>query len=121
MGAKWGMEPLFFADPKEAEAAILNIGADPRGAAIMKEKAVFRVVKLHKVPLRVANVLKQTFLSKGADAAVSRGTSELTAQTTDMLLMGTLAQYRRVLKVLYRQPFGLRGLAEELEKLLMKT
>ena len=103
-----------------AERALLSVGADPRGVAIMKAKAVFKVVRLRKVPLRAAQILKQTFLSKGGEAAVSREVSSLRAETTDMLLMGTIAQYRAALSTLREQPFGLSALAAALEKFLAK-
>lgn len=104
-----------------AEQALLSVGADPRGVAIMKEKAVFRVVKVEGVPLRAANLVKQTFLAHGAEAAVSRETALCSAETTDMILMGTLAQYRGILTRLREQPFGLRGLSEALEKFLWEN
>lgn len=120
MAAKtqWVFSEEMFSDTAAAEQAILAIGADPRGADIMKEKAVFKVVRLRKVPLRAAHILKQTFLSKGGEAAVSREVSALRAECTDMLLMGTIAQYRTVSATLRQQPFGLSKLAEALEKFL---
>ena len=105
----------------EAETALREVGADARGAAIMKEKAVFRVVRLEAVPVRAANLLKQTFLANGAEAAVSRETAAFATETTDMVLMGTLAQYRQILARMREQPFGLRRLAEALEKFLWKN
>ena len=105
-------------DIRAAEQALSSVGADPRGIAIMKEKAVFRAVKVEKVPLRAANLIKQTFLAHGAEAAVSRETAALAAETTDMILLGTLAQYRAILARLREQPFGLRALSEALEKFL---
>ena len=104
-----------------AEQALLSVGADPRGVAIMKEKAVFRVVKVEGVPIRAANLIKQTFLAHGAEAAVSRETAMLSTEATDMILMGTLAQYRAILSRLREQPFGLRGLSETLEKFLWEN
>ena len=112
--------PLTFADEAAAERALLAIGADPVGAAIMREKAVFRVVRVADVPLRAANLLKQTFLSQGGEAAVSRETAALTAECTDVILMGTLAVYRRAIAGMKRQPFGLPALAAALEKFLWK-
>ncbi len=108
-------------DLAAAQQALLSVGADPRGVAIMKEKAVFRVVRLGGVPLRAANLVKQTFLAHGAEAAVSRETAALTAETTDMVLMGTLAQYRAILAKMREQPFGLRALSEALEKFLWEN
>ena len=105
-------------DLLEAEEVLRSVGADPRGVAIMKEKAVFRVVRLEGVPVRAANLIKQAFLAHGAEAAVSRETAVLSTETTDMVLMGTLAQYRAVLPRLREQPFGLKALSEALEKFL---
>ena len=110
----WEFTEETFTDQRAAEQAILAVGADPQGAAIMKEKAVFKVVRLRQVPLRAAHIFK------GGEAAVSRDVSALRAEATDMLLMGTLAQYRAVLAILRRQPFGLSQLAAELEKFLGK-
>ncbi len=108
-------------DTAAAEAAMLAIGTDPRGAAIMREKAVFRVVAVRDVPLRAANLLKQTFLAKGGEAAVSRETAALTAERTDVILMATLAVYRRAIRAMRQQPFGLAGLAAALEKFLWES
>ena len=108
-------------DLRAAEQALLSIGADSRGVAIMKEKAVFRVVKVERVPLRAANLIKQTFLAHGAEAAVSRETAVFSAESTDVILMGTLAQYRAILPRLREQPFGLRELSEALEKFLWEN
>ena len=112
---------LEISDLRAADQALLSVGADPRGIAIMKEKAVFRVVKVEGVPIRAANLIKQTFLAHGAEAAVSRETALCSAETTDMILMGTLAQYRGILARLREQPFGLRGLSEALEKFLWEN
>ena len=106
---------------RAAEEALRSVGADPRGVEIMKEKAVFRVVRVKDVPARAANLVKQAFLAHGAEAAVSRETAVLAAETTDVVLMGTLAQYRAILPRLREQPFGLRSLSEALEKFLWEN
>ena len=120
-GMRMELTKMELSDLRAAKQALLSVGADPRGVDIMKEKAVFRVVKVEKVPLRAANLIKQTFLAHGAEAAVSRETAALAAETTDMILMGTLAQYRTILGKMCEQPFGLRGLSEELEKILWEN
>ena len=50
----------------------------------------------------------------------SREVSALRTEASDMLLMGTLAQYRAVLATLREQPFGLSKLADDLAKFLEK-
>lgn len=112
---------LELSDLAAAERALLSVDADPRGVAIMKEKAVFRTVKVEGVPLRAANLIKQTFLAHGAEAAVSRETAAFSSEATDMVLMGTLAQYRAILTRLREQPFGLRAFSETLGKFLWEN
>ena len=71
----------------------------------MQEKAVFKVIRVEKLDTKAANVLKQTFLGKGGDVAVSRHSADLSAAYTDVLLMGTLKQYRAALNQLKLQPW----------------
>ncbi|MBQ2113479.1 MAG: dihydropteroate synthase, partial [Selenomonadales bacterium] len=73
-----------------ARRAMDEIGCDPGGTAIMQNKALFRVIKVEGLATKAANILKQTMLSKGGEAAVRRGTVNLSAETTDVLLYGTV-------------------------------
>lgn len=107
---------LFFQTAAEAAAAIDELGADERGTAILREKAVFRVVQIDNVPLKAAIILKQTFLANGGDVAVPRGVGALTAQTSSVICMGTLKQYRKCIAVLKAQPFGLKQIGELLAR-----
>ena len=43
----------------------------------MANKATFKVIKLEKILSKDANLLKQTFLAKGGEVAVARGTADL--------------------------------------------
>ena len=88
------------------------------GVRIMQEKAVFRVLRLQKLPTKAANLLKQTFLAKGADAAVSRHSADLSAEYTDVLVFATLRQYRAATAELKLQPWGLAGIAVAIEGFL---
>ena len=97
---------------------ILSIGATEAGAEIMMEKAIFRILHLKNVDTKAANLLKQTFLAKGAEAAVSRHAADLSAPCTDVLVFATLRQYREAILVLVRQPWGLATIAKEMQKLL---
>jgi dihydropteroate synthase len=102
----------------EAVAALKKVKTDGRGVGIMGPKTVFRVVKVHDISWRAANVLKQEMLARGAEAAVGRGVLEAEPTSTDMLLMGSLKQYASLIDKLHDQPFGLKGLAEELKTVL---
>lgn len=87
------------------------------GIDIMIPKAVFKCIKLVDIDNRAARILKQEMLAKGGEAAVSRDVIT-TEGRGDVLLMGTIQHYRRLIDVLKLQPFGLKTLAIELEAIV---
>lgn len=91
-----------------------DIGVAPEGISIMVPKGLFRVVRLERVPLRAAILIKEEMLSKGGEAAVSDRVASLSTDSTDVLLMGTVAVLRRAAEGLARQPFGLREISREI-------
>lgn len=95
-----------------------DIGVAPEGVSIMAPKGVFRVIRLERVPLRAAILIKEEMLSKGGEAAVSDRVASLSTDTTDVLLMGTVRALRRAAEGLSRQPFGLRDIAREIREAL---
>ncbi|NMC33265.1 MAG: dihydropteroate synthase [Veillonellaceae bacterium] len=103
---------------EEATAWLRRMNCDPSGVAIMAPKAIFRTVCVESVPTKAANLLKQTFLAKGAEVAVARGTADLSAEYTDVLICGTLKHYRLALAQLRQQPWGLPDLAKAVEQAL---
>lgn len=103
---------------EQAKQAIKGIGSDPGGWNRMAPKAVHRVIKLTGVSCTQANILKQEMLARGGEAAVSRGVVNHSIETTDVLLMATLSQYRVFLDKLKLQPFGLAKLAQQIAQSL---
>ncbi len=98
-----------------------EIGVAPEGVSIMASKGVFRVIRLERVPLRAAILIKEEMLSKGGEAAVSDAVASLSTDATDVLLMGTVGQLRRAAEGLRRQPFGCRDIAREILDVLDAT
>ncbi|MFA5930345.1 MAG: hypothetical protein WC861_05670 [Candidatus Micrarchaeia archaeon] len=80
----------------DAAKEIRKIGVSDDCVRIMSDKAVFRLVKLHKVRNAVANIIKQDMLSMGADATVSQWTVDCSRKSTDVLLMGTLKHFKHL-------------------------
>lgn len=103
---------------EQAQDILTAIDCTAEGVALMREKTVFRVIKIDKLATKAANILKQTFLSKGADAAVSCHSADLSEAYTAVIMMGTIKQYRLIIPVLKMQPWGLKKVAKELEDLL---
>lgn len=112
------MERVDFHSIEEAEAAMRDIETTDAGIRIMREKAVFAPMRVKALDTRAANVLKQTYLSKGGEVALSRHCADFTASTTDALIFATFAQHRAAIRVLRQQPWGLAGLAKRLQELL---
>ena len=92
-----------------AAAAISKIGVSQDCIRIMRDKAVFRLVKLRNVRNAVANILKQEMLASGADATVSQWTVNCSRPATDVLLMGTLQHYKRLIAKMRMQAAHLPG------------
>lgn len=107
-----------FSNEQEIAALLTAMGCDPAGIAIMKSKALFRVIYIDNITAKAANLLKQTFLAKGAEVAVTRGTADLSVSHTPALICGTLKQYRQALGQLRQQPWGLPDLAAAVEFVL---
>lgn len=100
------------------EREMVSIGCDDAGIKIMAAKAIHHAVKLDKVNIKAANLLKQTMLSKGGEAAVSKGVADFSAEYSDVLLLGTVRQLRAVIDQLSQQPWGAPAIAHELRQLL---
>jgi len=105
-------------DAQQAAVELAKLDCDPVGINLMRDKAVFKIVKIEGLRTKAANILKQTFLGKGADAAVSRYSVGLDKEHTDVLIMATLKQYKAALPQLKMQPWGLKDLAVQIESVL---
>lgn len=109
---------LNLATATQVRETMIAVGVDPAGVARMVDKAQWLNILVEDVPCAAANILKQEMLAVGADAAVARGTVACSCRTTDLLLMASLKQFGRLIERLTAQPFGLGGLAAELQQLL---
>jgi len=103
---------------KQAEIELSKIKCDKTGISIMSNKATFKIIKMQKISAKDANLLKQTFLAKGGEVAVARGTADLSAAYTDVLICATLKQYKLALAQLKIQPWGLPKIARAIEAIL---
>ncbi len=110
---------LEFKNSSEAQAELIKIDVHPVGVKIMALKAVFRLVKFEEVDPKTANIVKQEMLSRGGEVAVAATVGKFEIKKTDMIIMGTLAQYVRLVRKLKQQTYGdCLGIARSLEDLL---
>jgi dihydropteroate synthase len=109
---------LVLRDLADARAALERARVSKAGIDIMDKKALFRVVRVAGVSIRAANILKQEMLARGGEVAISREVYEWHGEQADCLIMGTLAQFERLLPKLRIQPFRLHALADAIEAAL---
>jgi dihydrofolate synthase / dihydropteroate synthase len=103
-------------DLEAAREALEDAHVTGPGVWRMRGKAVHRVVKT-RVQRRQAQYLKEELLSLGGECATS-GLNEQDEELVDVVLMGTLAQFKRLLAKLEDQPYGLPVVARELRERL---
>lgn len=99
-----------------AKAELKKIGADRRGIEIMSKKSIFKAVKVHSLSAPAANILKQEMLSYGGEAANTYHTIDCRTKSSDVLILGTLAQFDRLIKKLKEHAFGLPEVAQSIQE-----
>ncbi|MDL2281183.1 dihydropteroate synthase [Selenomonadales bacterium OttesenSCG-928-I06] len=115
---EYNARAVFINDKMRAKEELRKIGSDDHGIEIMAEKAIFKIVKLENVKSRAASILKQTFLSKGAEVAVAKSVASFSFERTDVLICATIKQYKEALPILRIQPWGLETISLEIETIL---
>lgn len=95
-----------------------ELGVDPLGIEIMAPKTVIHLVKIRKLPIFAAHILKQEALSLGGDTAVSREAMTGKARYTDCIVIGTLVHFKCLCEKLKRQPYTLSQVAAKLQEAL---
>jgi hypothetical protein len=105
---------LHMSTVQEAHDLLNGLGCYSVGADLMAAKAAFLVIQVNGLLPQAANILKQEMLAKGGEVAVPSGALRMEAGRVDCIVMGTLAQYTRLVDILTQQPFELSDLAKRL-------
>lgn len=106
---------------KEAKREIQKIGSDPKSIEIMAPKAVTKIIKVEKVILQDAIIIKQDMLSVGGEVAVPQNTFKLHGETGDILIIGTVRQLNELVIKLDRHYPRLKKIAEKIAILLKEV
>ncbi len=109
---------VLVASPVECEEELRRIEVDEASIPIFADKRDSFLLKITDLSTPAANIIKQTALSFGADAAVHREVITGRIKRSDAIYMGTRRQLRRVALALSGQPFGLAALEEQTSALL---
>lgn len=92
------------------------IGFDEGYLKAASEKFIPLLFKIYDLTPIQATILKQTALSCGTDCAVHRDVLTQKIEKSDVILLGSVSQIKKIIKKLYIQPFGLKKLAQNLEE-----
>lgn len=109
---------LAYKDQQVLTREMREIKVSDRGIELMLPKADHLVMRVYGVCHTAANILKQTLLSNGGDAAVSYHCCLGGEAQTDVLLFGTTKQIQSACERLKEQAFGLSGLAGQINLIL---
>lgn len=107
-------------DHNDTKELFKKIGSEVQGASIMAKKTDTHMLFIKDMHVGAANILKQDALSIGADLAVPRGTIVAHEKYVDTILMGTTKHFEILSKKELSQPFGLKGLAQELKSFIKR-
>ena len=95
-----------------------HIGVDPAGMSFMVAKAFQLNIRVSGLSAPAALILKQEMLSLGGDCANHRLVLKNEVDSVDAILMGNVKEFQRLIPKLKNQPFGLKKLSEELNRLI---
>ena len=93
--------------PDDAEYLMKSIGVTGTGAKVMKNKTVSKVVRVSNITTTEALIIKQEILARGGDAALERDAVSHETEKTDVLIIGTVLQFE---KLVYKLSFQARNL-----------
>lgn len=102
----------------EIKGEMKKVGSTGAGVKIMSRKADQRLIKLENVGIKEANIIKQEMLSAGGDAVTHKGTLDHSVGESDLILLGTIRQYEKLVSKLKIQPFTCKNIAAEVEEVL---
>ncbi|MEA3328621.1 MAG: dihydropteroate synthase [Candidatus Omnitrophota bacterium] len=118
VGKKMKARAVEIFDQLDASRQMKEIGVSSRGIELMKLKAVNRAVRLSRIDAGTGNIIKQEMLALGGEAAVEKEVITGKAGPSDCVLLGTLAQLKKLCLKLNQQPFGLDEIGKSIEDVL---
>ncbi len=98
-----------------------SIDFDSSYAKQVVDKYNYKNIKIFGLNAAQANILKQTALSVGTDCATPKNTITGNIVKADCILGGSISQLKKIAVKLGVQPFGLRQLGRQIEKLISAT
>jgi dihydropteroate synthase len=104
--------------PDDAEYLMKGIGVTGTGAKVMKNKTVSKLIHVKNITTTEALIIKQEMLARGGDASLERDAVSHETEKTDVLIIGTLLQFEKLVRKLSFQARSLPLIAEMIAKAL---
>ncbi len=99
----------------DTQKALNELNVDSGAMTILNDKMHYHLIKIEKLHVAAANILKQDALSIGAEVATPKGVITCSEKYVDVILMGTTKHLKILSKKELAQPFGLKEVAKELK------
>ncbi len=104
--------------PDDAEYLMKSMNVTDTGAKVMKKKTVSKVIRVNNISTTEALIIKQEILARGGDAALERDAVSHETEKTDVLIIGTLLQFEKLVHKLAYQARNLPLIAEMIAETL---
>ncbi|WP_094228449.1 dihydropteroate synthase [Methanolobus psychrotolerans] len=98
--------------PDDAEYLMRSMSVTGTGAKVMKNKTVSKVIRVNNITTTEALIIKQEILARGGDAALERDAVSHETEKTDVLIIGTILQFEKLVHKLSFQARQLPLIAE---------
>ena len=118
MTKKIKVYPWTFRDRQEVNQLFEQIGVDRQAWDLMNDKTKSKCLLVDQLSMAGSNVLKQTALSLGAEAAVHGGVINGTVSHSKVMLSGTPVQLRRIAEKIKIQQFNLKQTSQQITEIL---
>ncbi|MDK2891880.1 dihydropteroate synthase [Methanohalophilus sp.] len=112
------VEILEIRSPVDSVRIMQSLGVTSTGAQIMKNKTVMFNLLIKNITTTEALIIKQEILARGGDAALERNAVSHETEKTDLMVMGTLLQLKKLSEKLQGQARGLPRIAEMIDTVL---
>jgi dihydropteroate synthase len=104
--------------PDDAEYLMKSMGVTGTGAKVMKNKTISKVIRVNNITTTEALIIKQEILARGGDAALERDAVSHETEKTDVIIIGTLLQFEKLVHKLSFQARQLPLIAEMIAEAL---
>lgn len=113
---KHKIQKIVFTDTGDSYDFMNKIGVSKAGCGLMAEKCFQENILVKTVTCGEANILKQEMLVLGGDAAIHKDVITGRADDTDVLLVGSSKQLKKLSQNLKHQSFSLPAIGKKIKK-----